>query len=130
VFCLRVVHSFLIELTMPNIPEPEPKYDSLFQLLTQRLYWMAIGPMILVLTLLGVLNGEKEEQIGFSIAFLVALAGIPLSRWLDMRSGQAMTADGKPATWSHFRTYVLLVVAVSLVALIAANAWVAFTSAR
>jgi hypothetical protein len=107
---------------MPNTLAPEPNYDSLFQLVTRRLYWFAIGPMFCVLMLLGVLNGERTQQFPFSIAYLVGLAGMPLSRWLDMRSGQARTAAGLPATWGDFRKYSIVAVVVGLAALAAANA--------
>jgi hypothetical protein len=108
---------------MPNATAPEPKYDSLFQLITQRLYWFAIGPVLLVMTLLGILNGDRGQQLGFNAAYLLVLAGMPLSRWLDMRSGQAQTADGQPATWDHFRKYSIVAVIVGLSALAATNTW-------
>lgn len=100
----------------------QPQYDSLFRLITERLYWFAIGPMLMILMLLGVINDEPERRIGYSIAYLVALAGLPISRWLEMRSGKAVTAAGQPATWAHFRKYALVTLAVGLVALLLVHA--------
>ncbi len=102
----------------------EPQYDSLFALITQRLYWFFIGPMFLVLMLLGVLNGEAQQLPYFNLAFLVGLALLPVSRWLELSSGQAVTADGKPATWTHWRNYSLTAVGIGLAALAAADTWV------
>jgi len=109
---------------MSHVQPTEPRYDSLFDLITQRLYWFFIGPMFLVLMLLGVLNDENGRQLGFSIAYLVGLAGLPLSRWLEIRTGNAVTADGQPATWQHFWKYTIVSLSIGIVALIAANVWV------
>lgn len=111
----------------PN-PENEPQYDSLFRLLVERLYWFAIGPLLLILMLLGLLNDEAGRRVGYNVAYLVALAGIPVSRWLEMRGGRAVTADGKPATWTDVRNYVLLSVSVALVALVAANVYLIWSA--
>lgn len=111
---------------MSNIQTPEPKYDSLWELLTQRLYWFFIGPMFLVLMLLGVLNDTQGRTLVFNLAYLVGLACLPLSRWLEMRTGRAQTAEGRPATWADFRSYSLTAVAAGLTALVLANLWITF----
>ena len=121
--------SFLIHKALPMKPTStsnEPQYDSLFRLITERLYWFAIGPMFMILMLLGVINDEPERRIGYSVAYLVGLAGLPLSRWLEMRSGNALTAAGEPATWGQFRKYALIAVAVGLAGLLVVHAGVAF----
>jgi hypothetical protein len=118
------------EHNMPTTSAPEPKYDSLFELFTRRLYWFAVGPMLMILMLLGIFNGERNQLIGFNIGYLVCLAGLPLSKWLDMRSGQAMTADGKPATWADFRKYVITALIIGIGAVLVANAWAYYSSAR
>jgi|GEM_PF-4121640 len=107
----------------------EPQYDSLFRLITERLYWFAIGPMLLIMMLLGVINDEPERRVGYSLAYLVALALMPLSRWLDFRSGQALTGKGEPATWDHFRNYAIGSVAIGIAVLLVVNAGVFYFSA-
>ncbi len=112
-----------------NSVSDKPQYDSLFRLITERLYWFFIGPMFMILMLLGVINDEPERRIGYSIAYLVALAGLPLSRWLEMRSGNAQTAAGEPATWAHFRQYALVSLVIGITALLAVHGALAFFSA-
>jgi hypothetical protein len=105
-------------------PTAEPQYDSLLQLVTRRLYWFFIGPMFLVLMLLGILNDEQQRLVVFNAAYIVALALLPFSRWLDIHAGTGETADGQPATWSHWWRYTFGVIGVGLALLAAANAWV------
>jgi hypothetical protein len=107
---------------MSSSPNTEPQYDSLFRLITERLYWFAIGPMLLILLLLGVINDEPHRRIYYSLAYLIVLAGLPLSRWLDLRGGQAQTADGHPATWTHFRKYAILAVTIGVAVLLVVHA--------
>lgn len=103
---------------MSQAPDTEPKYDSLFRLFTERLYWFAIGPMLLILLLLGVINDEPHRRLYYSLGYLVVLAGLPISRWLDLRGGQALTANGKPATWTDFRQYAIQALAIGIAALL------------
>lgn len=83
----------------------------------------------MILMLLGVINDEPERRLGYSIAYLVGLAGLPLSRWLEMRSGNALTAAGAPATWAQFRKYAFIAVTIGVAGLLVVHAGVAFFSA-
>ena len=110
---------------MSHVPAPEPEYNSLTEV-TQRMYWFFFGPMFLVLMLLLILSGEKSRLWGCTIAYLVALALLPVVRWFEMRSGRAQTSDGKPMTWDNFRNYSLGTLAVGIVGIVAAHLWVQF----
>lgn len=113
-----------------NAPLTESQYNSLFELVTRRLYWIFIGPMFLVLMLLGVLNDDQGRLLIFSAAYLVALVLLPTSRWLDVHSGRGQTAEGQPATWAHWWRYTLGVVGIGLAALAAACGWVLLQAAN
>ena len=103
-------------------------YDSFWRLLIERLYWFAIGPLLLILMLLGLLNDEAGRRIGYNAAYLIALAGLPLSRWLEWRSGRAETADGTPFTWVQYRQYAILSVAIGLSVWLAVNGYLIWSA--
>ena len=113
---------------MPEVAPTDPKYDSLFQLIAQRMYWFFIGPMILILLLLGIVNDEKGQRGVLTILSLIALALMIASRWYEIQSGKAVTADGQPANWGHFWKYTGITLAVGLAAIVAANLWVSYSA--
>lgn len=108
---------------MSQTSVPEPQYDSVTAV-AQRLYWFFFGPMFLILMLLLILGGKQSQIWGCTAAYLVALALLPLVRWLEMRSGRSQTVDGRPATWTDFRNYSLLVLVVGIAAIVAVHLWV------
>jgi hypothetical protein len=105
-----------------------PQHDSFLRLLVERVYWFAIGPLFLVLMLLGLLNDEEGRRVGYNIAYLLGLAGLPLSRWLEWRSGRAETADGHPATIAQIRQYAIFSVIIGLAVLVAVNAYLIWSA--
>lgn len=108
-----------------NTPESsDAQYTTFFQLISRRLYWFFIGPMFLMLMLLGVFNGERAQLIVFNVLYCAALMLMPVSRALDIRTGHATTAAGEPADWTHWRKYSIVSVTIGLAALAAADAWV------
>ncbi|MGQ0634828.1 MAG: hypothetical protein ACT4QC_09475 [Planctomycetaceae bacterium] len=86
-----------------------------------RLFWMMIGPAILFLLALAISRDGGGWFTAKDIGFLAALAGIVLGRFIEFRGGDPRTADGQPATQSHFRRYAALVVSIGLGVWAAAN---------
>ncbi|MFO0840142.1 MAG: hypothetical protein U1D55_16665 [Phycisphaerae bacterium] len=92
-----------------------------FSLLGARVTWVALGPMLLLLTTVGIIR-YGGGWLTFVDAFFVLLVGLMvLGRWIEMRSGSATTAEGDPANWSHFRQYVAWLLPIAGGVWIAAN---------
>jgi hypothetical protein len=81
-----------------------------------RLFWMMVGPAILMLLAYSLTDDAKGWFAPSSITFLVVLAAVTITRWLDPR-----TSDGEPATRAHLRRYTVSTVGIGLVAWAIAN---------
>ena len=86
-----------------------------------RLYWMMLGPLILAVDALALIRRSGDWLCGPSILFLVILAGLPLARWWELRSGNAKTSMGETATPDDVRRYAIITIAVGLVVWAAAH---------
>jgi hypothetical protein len=64
--------------------------------------WFMLGPATLVGITYGIVNGGSGWLTGLDAAYLVVIALMVSGRWYEQRSGMAMTAEGKPATWETF----------------------------
>jgi hypothetical protein len=53
--------------------------------------------------------------------YFVALGGMLFGRWLEMRSGDARTGMGEPATPADFRRYMLITPVIGLALWVTAN---------
>jgi len=84
--------------------------------------WLFLGPLVLLLLLLGILQTGSGWFTGLDFAVLVVTGVMLLSRWAEQRSGQAVTVSGEPSTWSDFRRYAVLLPVVMAVAWVMANA--------
>jgi hypothetical protein len=76
-----------------------------------RLFWMLAGPaalLLLAFSLAGKKDGWFSSQ---SIAFLVVLAAVIVTRWLDPR-----TSEGKPTTRAHLSMFTATAVGVGMAA--------------
>ena len=89
-----------------------------------RLFWMLAGPatlLLLAFSLAGKKDGWFSSQ---SIAFLVVLAAVIATRWLDPQ-----TSDGEPTTGAHLRMFTATAVGVGLaawaIAIMFGNHWLA-----
>ena len=100
-------------------PQVEPQRTSFGGCLL-RTFWMILGNAALLICSLGIVNAKgfsSYDVIFWGIAGLLLLA-----RFCDIRYLHGQTGTGEPATWGHFRTYVLLVLVGSLMLWGAAHA--------
>ena len=112
--------SFLLEnKDMTSAPQSTPIWVVL-----SRVFWMLFGPLILVLLLYKIVDRDGEGVASTDAIFLFVLAGLPIARWVEFRSGDPRTSTGEPATRAHMQKYV----AVTL--LVGAAAWIAATLLR
>ena len=70
-----------------------------------RLMWMILGPMLMFLITYAIVTGAgwftpRDAAFGVVLALMVG------GRWVEQRSGSAMTSTGEPATAGHFKRYV------------------------
>jgi len=86
-----------------------------------RVTWMMIGPLVLLVLLLSILKAGSGWATGLDAAFLAVVAAMIAGRWYELRSGQAATSDGRPATWDDFRRYVLILLPSAAAAWAVAN---------
>ena len=90
--------------------------------LVARLLWFFFGPMVLMITLWGILYQGSGWITVLDAVYLAAVLVMIGARWVEQRSGQAMTTTGQRATWADFRRYATLLVPIAVGAWIAANA--------
>lgn len=86
-----------------------------------RLVWMMLGPILLSLLAL-LITQERSRWLSFpSAAYITALGGTMLGRWIEFRLGNPLTSTGEPATGKHLRAYLLMTTILGLSAWIVAN---------
>jgi len=86
-----------------------------------RLYWMFLGPMLLLLVAIAVVNDSGGWVTPKSLVFLGMLALLLVCRWAEFHAGDARTAEGEPATQAHLRRYLLVAGLIGGTAWLAAN---------
>lgn len=98
-------------------PNPTTSFSALFG----RLYWMMIGPMILTLLAVTIINIGSGWFTLADFAFLALVGGLILGRWLEFRGGAPLTYTGEPASPAHLQRFVLWTIIVGLTAWVIAN---------
>ena len=66
-----------------------------------------VGPMILVLLVMGVAEKDQGWFAPKDIAFLIVLVTVIFARWFEFRAGNPLTSTGDPATPAVLRRYIL-----------------------
>lgn len=108
----------------PPEPQDKPEVVTRFSVLATHVGWFLAGPIGMILALWGLLHSE-HTGIGRLDLLFVSLAAMTLScRWLEQRSGQATTSEGRPATEDDFRSYA------RVFPIVAAAAWLSIKATR
>jgi hypothetical protein len=89
--------------------------------LLSRVFWMLLGPLLLVVFAFQIINKGQGWFTPVDIAYLLVLGGMLLARWWEFRSGTAQTTMGEPATATDLRRYAITTVVVGLAVWIIAN---------
>jgi hypothetical protein len=86
-----------------------------------RLFWMMVGPLILVLLAFTIVIKGSGWLTLPDLAFLGVLGSLLLARWLEFRGGNPQTSTGEPATSAHLRRYAISTIVLGVSAWVAAN---------
>ena len=71
-----------------------------------RIFWMIADPILLAVLALNIAHQGTGWFTLIDLAYFFVLAGMLLGKWLEFRSGSAMTGMGEPATVDHLRRYL------------------------
>jgi hypothetical protein len=86
-----------------------------------RILWMMVGPVILGLLALTIIEQHGGWLTLPSLAYFPILGATMLGRWLEFQGGQPKTSTGDPATAADLRRYLLMTSTLGLVVWIVAN---------
>lgn len=86
-----------------------------------RIFWIMIGPAVLVLLGMGIVTRGNGWFTPQDIAFLAVLGVVVAARWYEFHGGSPQTSTGEPATPAHLRRFVLCALTAGLGAWIVAN---------
>jgi hypothetical protein len=86
-----------------------------------RLFWMMIGPLLLVLTIYFIATSGTGWTTTADLLYFVILGGMILGKWLEFRGGSPQTSTGEPATAADLHRYILMLVTIGPVVWVLAN---------
>ena len=84
--------------------------------------WLLLGPMVLLILLLGIAQAGGGWFTGRDAAFVGFLVATILARWGDQWSGQGTTVSGETSTWREFHRYLLIFPPLAICGWFVANA--------
>jgi hypothetical protein len=110
---------------MTDVRRPEGQKDQVvttsMSIVVVHLLWICVGPFVLGCLLFGIAQSQSGWFTGLDLGLLIVVVLMLCARWIDQRSGQAITIEGEPSTSADFRRYVLVTPLVVGIAWIAAN---------
>ena len=86
-----------------------------------RIFWAGLGPVILVLVVMGIVTRGTGWTTPLDVLFAAVVVAMILARWCEQRSGAAVTLEGKPAGPLDFMRYWVRLLGVAAALWIAAN---------
>ena len=89
--------------------------------LLSRMYWMIVGPLILIIPGYLILEKGNGWLTPPDIAFLLFLTGMPVARWIEFQYGRPRTTTGEPATQADLNRYVIMIMTMGLAVWVAVN---------
>ncbi|MCB9855911.1 MAG: hypothetical protein H6818_09520 [Phycisphaerales bacterium] len=104
-----------------NDNEKEVGEISSLTVLLGRLTWMVIGPAALVYVIYSIVSSGDGWFTPWDFAFVIIAALMIGGRWIEQRSGGAMTVMGHRSTSEHFARYVRILLPAAIGAWIVAN---------
>ncbi len=78
-----------------------------------RMFWMLIGPAILLLLALSISNRDSGWFTPYDVAYLCVLGLVLLARWYEFRENPT-TGGGEPATSADLRKFLIGATAIGL----------------
>jgi hypothetical protein len=106
--------------TNPKTPNDGLAITS-FMVLLGRLVWIVLGPLAASLTAVGIVTAGTGWLTTLDLAYCIVVTLMVCGRWVEHQSGQATTSYGEPATWQHFRRYVIVLLPAAAAHWIVAN---------
>jgi len=92
------------EQTVKSTEPAASKQDSIAGLLA-RMFWMLIGNMVLVISIIIIIQHKGPMFHAADVVFWVTIAALILVRYLDIKFWGGMTAAGGPATIANWNRY-------------------------
>mgnify|MGYP007050452459 CR=1 FL=1 len=86
-----------------------------------RLIWMMVGPVMLVYVTYSIISSGEGWLTPWDFAYAVIALLMLGGRWIEQRSGAAMTVMGNRSTPEHFARYVRILLPAAIGAWIIAN---------
>lgn len=81
-----------------------------------RLFWMFGGTSILFLCAFYIIHNHVRGLALIDLGYWLTVVAMVAARWVDISSYHGDTATGEPATMSHWRRYVMILIVVALAA--------------
>ncbi|MGD0652880.1 MAG: hypothetical protein ABSA16_00920 [Thermoguttaceae bacterium] len=93
------------------------------KILALHLTWFILGPVALFVSILSIVSAGTNWLSVRDIVFYGVVALMIFARWVDQKSGQGTTSEGKPSTWKDFQQYVVILSAFAVGAWLMAKAF-------
>jgi hypothetical protein len=107
------------------VAEPDKKVEATDQMTGAgclvRLIWMMFGNGVLILCLIFIAGHKGSFLSAADVVFWVVVPALIWLRYIDITRMKGMTVYAQPATLSHWKRYVGILLAISVLAWVAAH---------